>query len=94
MCNTLPFGLLLFPLAQPWLESREITFCMLNPIYFKRGKNKIKQKMKQTKQESIDPRRDSRGQSRETSIDCIVFIFLWATLTTFSKCSTNRVTVH
>lgn len=86
--------LLLFPLVQPWLELREITFRMLNPTYFKRGKNKTKQTMKQAKQESIDPRRDSPSQSREASIDCICFIYLGAFLTKFSKCSNNLFTVH
>lgn len=50
--------------------------------------------MKQAKQESIDPRRDSRSLFRETSIDFIVFIYLGAFLTAFSKCSYNRFTVH
>ena len=86
--------LLLFPLVQPWLELREITFCALNPTYSKRGKNKTKQTMKQVKQESIDPRRDSPSQSRETSIDCICSIHLGAFLTKFSKCSNNLFTVH
>lgn len=72
----LPNTLIRFPLAQPWLESRETTFCILNPIYFKRGKNKTKQTMKQTEQEFIDPWRDSGASPvQPTLIIYLSFIY-------------------